>query len=230
MALQQTWSRIRPQPEDRSHPTDRGRKRSPANGDAGSDGPDRLSDLELVEGIRSGDESCFNLLYDRYYRRVHGFARARLRNGADTEEVVQDTFTAVFCSIDSFRGQASLLSWIYGIAKNTVNNYVRRAKAHEARVERAESELERSEAPMAFCTPEQSLELQRCQEVLQEQLDALPAWHAEVFAMRHLEGLPIDAIAHATERSNDAVRSSLYRAKRLLLGAAETGRASAPNA
>lgn len=189
---------------------------------------DQLSDLELVDGIRSADEGCFNLLYDRYYRRVHGFARARLRNGADAEEVVQDTFTAVFCSIDSFRGQSSLLSWIYGIARNTVNNYVRRSKAHEVRVERAEAELQRSEHSMAFCTPEQNLELQRCQQVLQDQLDAIPAWHAEVFVMRHVDGLPIDAIAHATERSNDAVRSSLYRVKRLLVDAAESGRVGLP--
>ncbi len=181
------------------------------------------SDLELVEGIQRADEVCFNLLYERYYRRVYGLARTRLRNASDAEEVVQDTFTAVFRFIDSYRGQSSLLSWIYGIAKNTVNNYVRRARAHEARLERAELEMDRSEHSMAFCTPEQSLDLRRCVQALQDQLDAMPSWHAEIFVMRHLEGMPIDEIASVTDRSNDSVRSSLYRVKRLLVGAAESG-------
>jgi len=70
------------------------------------------SDQELLEGIRRSSEADFNLLYDRYFQRVFGFVYSRLRNRADTEEVVQETFTAVFYSIDAYRGQSSLLSWI----------------------------------------------------------------------------------------------------------------------
>ena len=105
---------------------------------------DAKSDQEIVEGIRVANEADFNLLYERYFQRVYSFSYMRLRNRADAEEVVQETFTAVFRSIGAYRGRSSLLSWIYGIAKNTVNNHVRKAKAHEARIERAELELQRS--------------------------------------------------------------------------------------
>src|SRR5262245_50158132 len=125
------------------------------------------TDLEIIEGIRRANEEDFNLLYDRYFQRVYSFAYNRLRNRADSEEVVQETFTAVFRSIDAYRGQSSLLSWIYGIAKNTVNNHIRRARAHDHRVERAEAELVRSAQSLEACTPEEHLRLGRYQDAIQ---------------------------------------------------------------
>ena len=181
------------------------------------------TDTELIEGIRRSNEADFNLLYERYFPRVYSFAYLRLRNRADTEEVVQDVFTAVFRSIDAYRGQSSLLAWIYGIAKNTVNNHIRRAKAHEQRIERAEAELERSSHSMASGTPEEHLSLRRCEETIQERLAALADWHTEVFVLRHFEDLPIDEIAQRVSRSSDAVRSSLYRVKKMLVEVVSPG-------
>ena len=177
------------------------------------------TDQELLEGIRRSSEEDFNLLYERYFQRVFGFVFSRLRNRADAEEVVQETFTAVFCSIEAYRGQSSLLSWIYGIAKNTVNNHIRRARAQEQRVERAEHELRRAAWSLDACTPEERLHLRRCAEAVNESLSSVANWQTQVFVMRHLENLPIGEIARRTSRSNDAVRSSLYRTKRLVVEA-----------
>jgi RNA polymerase sigma-70 factor (ECF subfamily) len=184
------------------------------------------SDQELVRRIALGDERAFNLLYDRYFQRVYSFVFLRLRNRADAEEVVQEVFTAVFRSIEGYRGQSSLLAWVYGIAKNTVNNHIRRAKAQELRIERAEPELLRSSRSLDSCTPEEHLSLRRCEEAIQEQLESVAGWHAEVFVLRHLEDLPIGEIARRVHRSNDAVRSSLYRMKKLLVEAMGAGLAT----
>jgi RNA polymerase sigma-70 factor (ECF subfamily) len=184
------------------------------------------SDEELVEGIRRSNERDFTLLYERYYQRVYNFSYLRLRNHADTEEVVQETFTAVFRSIDAFQGKSSVLSWIYGIAKNTVNNTIRRAKAREHRVERAESELVRNLHLSSSCTPEESLTMQRCADSIWDRFALLSDWQAEIFVLRHIENLPIGEIAARTSRSNDAVRSGLCRVKRLLVDAVESGSVS----
>ncbi len=185
------------------------------------------SDAQLLEGIRRANQADFALLYERYFPRIYSFAYGRLRNHADTEEVVQETFVAVFRSVDAYRGQSSLLSWIYGIAKNTVNNYIRRARAQEQRVERAESELVRSAHSIDACTPEEHLSLRRYQDAIQERLAGIPEWHHEVFVLRHVENLPIGEIARRVSRSNDAVRSSLYRIKRLLVEAVDPNLAAA---
>ena len=179
------------------------------------------SDEALVEGVRRSSEADFNALYERYFQRVYSFVFARLRNRADTEEVVQETFLAVLRSIDAFRGQSSLLCWVYGIAKNNVNNHLRRAKAHELRIDRAEPGMVLGTATLDASTPEEQLSLRRYQESVQKLLSNVAEWQTEVFWLRHVENLTIGEIALRVRRSNDAVRSSLYRVKRMLVEAVD---------
>lgn len=185
------------------------------------------TDAELLEGIRRSREADFNELYERYFPRVYSYVFRRLRNHADAEEVVQETFTVVFHSVDAYRGRSSLLSWIYGIARNTANNHIRRVRTHDERVERAEPELVRAATGVDAYTPEERLTLQRCAEAMNDRLSQVARWQAEVFLLRHVENLPIREISRRTRRSNDAVRSSLYRVKRLLLEAVDPTPAAA---
>jgi RNA polymerase sigma-70 factor (ECF subfamily) len=185
------------------------------------------SDEDLFEGLRRPTQADFNALYERYFQRVYSFAYARLRNRADTEEVVQETFTAVFRSIDAFRGQSTLLCWIYGIAKNNVNNHLRRAKAHELRVERADAAMVVGAASLDVSTPEDQLSLKRYESSVEKLLASVAGWQSEVFWLRHVENLSIGEIAQRVCKSNDAVRSSLYRVKRMLVEAVDPALATA---
>ncbi len=179
------------------------------------------ADEALVAAIRNAEELAFGLLYERYFQRVYTFSFLRLRNHADTEEAVQETFTSVFRSIGAYRGESSLVSWIYGIARNTVNNQLRRANAQHQRMARARNELLRISLAMSPGTPEDELNLQRSVDQVRECLTSLSDWQAEVFALRHLENLPIGEIARRMSRSHDSVRSSLYRVRRLLIKAVD---------
>jgi RNA polymerase sigma-70 factor (ECF subfamily) len=185
------------------------------------------SDEELVAGIRLSREADFNELYERYFQRVYSFAFARLRNRADTEEVVQETFMAVLRSIEAYRGQSTLLCWIYGITKNNVNNHLRRAKSHELRVERAEAGMVVGAASLDASTPEDQLSLKRYEESVSKLLASVSGWQSEVFWLRHVENLTIGEISERVKRSNDAVRSSLYRVKRMLVEAVDPALATA---
>jgi RNA polymerase sigma-70 factor (ECF subfamily) len=187
------------------------------------------ADRALVASIRNAEERAFGLLYERYFQRVYLFSFLRLRDHADAEEAVQETFTAVFRSIDSYRGDSPLVSWIYGIARNTVNNQLRRASAHERRIARARIELLRANLSTSPGTPEDELNLQRSVDQLRECLASVSDWQAEIFALRHLENLPIGEIALRVSRSSDSVRSSLYRVKSLLIKAVDSGDSPSPS-
>ncbi len=150
-----------------------------------------LTDSDLVDAVRNGDQAAFTALYERYFDRVYHFAYARLRHRADAEEVAQETFVAVFRSIDAFVGRSSLLSWIYGIAKNTVNNHLRRCRAQETRIERAEAELVRNAHSFEACSPEEHVNFRRCADAALRSLESVSGWQAEVFVLRHFENLPI---------------------------------------
>lgn len=186
-----------------------------------------LSDQELLDGIRLQSERHFAELYHRYFQRIYNFVYVRLRNHAEAEEIVQETFLAVFRSFDNYRGQSSLLSWIYGIAKNTTNNSLRRAKSQAERIELADKEDLLPRSTLGTATPEQEFDLTRFRDVLSIRLEEVADWQAEIFEMRHFENLSIPEISARTERSSDAVRSSLYRVKRIFFEAAASSAATA---
>jgi RNA polymerase sigma-70 factor (ECF subfamily) len=193
--------------------------------------PDALRDMndqQLLEGLRCASEPHFSELYQRYYERIYQFVYARVRNHADAEEIVQETFVSVFRSIGNFRGQSSLLGWVYGIAKNTANSTLRRSYSRATKL--ADATTARFEPAVSFesQSPEELLSMRRYGEALREEFGSMAAWRRRVFEMRHLQNLSIPEIAKRTERSNDAVRSSLYRVKRMMLDVAEAGQEQPP--
>jgi RNA polymerase sigma-70 factor (ECF subfamily) len=175
-----------------------------------------LSDEALFEGIRNGSEPHFNTLYDRYFRRVYGFVHARVRDHADAEELAQESFIAVFRGIAGYSGRSTPLAWIYGIAKNTVNNHRRRLRAQTERVDAAGPEALHSTSAQWRSTPLDDFELRQSLRRVDQRLHAVTGWQLEVFWLRHVDDLSIDEIAQRLDRSNDAIRSSLYRVKRLI--------------
>ena len=195
-----------------SSPPEAARARAPA-------GP--ISDADLLEQIRAGSEAHFSALYERYFRRVYAFVHGRLRNHADSEEVVQETFTTVFRSIESYRGQASLLSWIFGIAKNLTNNMIRRNQKEKERLGQIEAERLSPQPALESASPEAQLRFSDYATVVRAELAQLAPWQTEIFEMRHFENLSISEISERTARSSDSIRSSLYRVKRLLMQSVE---------
>lgn len=175
------------------------------------------TDEELVAGVMCASEVHFTQLYDRFFPRVFGFVYNRVRDNADVEEIVQDTFSAVFESMGSYRGQSSLLSWIFGIARNTANNALRRKKIRDQYVDQTLPESVHEAAGDANRSPEELLHMRRFVDAFYERLESVSEWQSDIFRMRHLEDLSIREICERTERSSDAVRSSLYRVKNLLI-------------
>ncbi len=194
---------------------------SPGSGSGAEVG--ELSDGALLEGIRAGSEAHFTRLYERYYTRIYAFVYRRSFSHADAEEVVQETFTSAFCSLESYQGQSSLLAWIYGIARNCANSHIRRSTNSRDRLEDFRQQRLAPTISGGVAQPEspdQVADLHDYGEQLKAGLRAAGEWQAEIFEMRHLENLSIPQIAERTRRSHDAIRSSLYRTKRMFLEAA----------
>jgi RNA polymerase sigma-70 factor (ECF subfamily) len=200
-----------------------GRKRRAAGdvqpGTAASHGS--LGDEALLAGVRAGSEPHFNELYRRYFGRIYGFLSARIGNRADAEELTQEVFTAVFRSAGGFGERATPLSWVYGIARNTLLGHLRKRRLERERAaELASSVLAPPAAEWSF-TPEEQARQNRLGEEIERRMASLAPWQRDVFRLRHVEDLPIDEISRRTTRSEDAVRSGLYRTKRLLFDAAD---------
>ncbi len=175
------------------------------------------TDEVLLAGVKRGSELHFNALYARYFGRIFGFMRQRVRIRADAEELTQEVFTAVFRSAGGFGARASALAWIYGVARNTLFNHLRRQQFDRVRLEQLTPAMLAPPAPEYAYTPEEQVRLDRLAAAVQRRISGVAPWQLDAFHLRHVENLPIEEISRRTTRSADAVRSGLYRVKRLLL-------------
>jgi RNA polymerase sigma-70 factor (ECF subfamily) len=73
-------------------------------------------DGTLIAAIRDGSEPAFNTLVDRHQQAVRAFLRRLLGNDADADDIAQDTFLTAWTHARSFRDEASVRTWLCGIA------------------------------------------------------------------------------------------------------------------
>ncbi|MDJ0851451.1 MAG: RNA polymerase sigma factor [Myxococcota bacterium] len=178
-------------------------------------------DEQLIERIEAGDEAAFNVLYDRYFPRVSHFVRRRLPNRADAEETVQEVFINVFSSIGSYRGDAPFAAWVLGVSRRTIAGRFKR-KRHSTVPLEAQVENETIDVSVPTIRREPTpLELYECEEQLlrlEERAERrLTDEQRTLFELHHIRHQPIQEIARALDKSEDAVKSNLYRARKLLL-------------
>jgi RNA polymerase sigma-70 factor (ECF subfamily) len=175
--------------------------------------PDEL----LVDKIRGGDQLAFEELYDRYFTRVHHFVARRMRNRADADETVQEVFVNVFASIDSFRGEAPFGAWLFGLTRRTVAG--RFKKRLPSLVSLGDDEMDGS--IQASTRDPDPLEIYEFTERLARLQDAVTSEltdeQRQLFELHHLENRSIQEIAGLLQKSEDAVKSHLYRARKVLL-------------
>jgi RNA polymerase sigma-70 factor (ECF subfamily) len=175
-------------------------------------------DRELVDAIIGGSREHFDLLYQTYFPRVYRFALKRLGDAGEAEDVTQEVFMTVFRVLPSFRGNSTLLVWIFGITRNTVN---RRFRRRRVRLEPLDGGGGAGEVAGEEAPPDQAADarriLDRCEEVIERDLTPL---QRRIFHLKHLRRQPIRAIAEALGKSEDAVKANLYRMRKALLEAA----------
>jgi RNA polymerase sigma-70 factor (ECF subfamily) len=176
------------------------------------------TDDVLLARLRAGDDTTFRALYERYFQRVYNFLEKRLRNRADTEEATQDVFINVFGSLDSYRAEAPFGAWVFGVTRRTLANRFKRRR-HRA-VPLADSELANGDGSVRDPSgdPLAAYECRERADRLHRSMESdLSPEQRELVQLHHFEGCSIHDIARRLQKSEDAVKSTLYRARRLLL-------------
>jgi len=180
-----------------------------------------VTDEQLVELIRAGDRDAFETLYRKLFPRIYRFVLKRLGNRSDVEETVQEIFIAAFSSLSTYRGDAPFAAWLYGLSRRTIANRFKRKRAETvqwsdtdvALSDAANAVRDDANAPDPHAAYERSERLAQIESAAQE----LTPSQWEYFRLHHLEDVPIDVIARRGGLSRDAVKSHLYRARKLLL-------------
>ena len=166
------------------------------------------ADGELVELILSGSHEHFDLLYNTYFPRVYSFARKRLNDRTEAEDVAQEVFMTLLSALPSYRGQSSLLVWIFGITRNKVNRRFRRPKPVLSAMDSdSVLDVEGTEPSMDNAIEARRL-LVRCEEIVSQDLSEI---QRRIFFLKHLRRYSIRKIAQVLGKSEDAIKANLYR-------------------
>jgi RNA polymerase sigma-70 factor, ECF subfamily len=89
---------------------------------------EQRNDHDIVQRVLEGEPGAFSLLLKRYQHQVYAMIRQIVVNKEDAEELTQDVFVKAFKHLGSFRGDASLSTWLYRIAYNTAISATRKKK------------------------------------------------------------------------------------------------------
>ena len=186
------------------------------------------NDQELIERIRSGDYSAFEVLVSRYERKVYALALKLTGNQADAEEIAQDVFLTIYQKLDTFRGESLLSSWIYRVTANAAFMKLRdRRKRAKVPFEEGTATPEGGDENMPAVTAtypqgdwstsaDAMLERGELGTKLSDAIAQLPEKFKLIFLLKDVQGLSNEEIADVVNMSVPAVKSRLHRARLFL--------------
>ncbi|HEX7675277.1 MAG TPA: sigma-70 family RNA polymerase sigma factor [Bdellovibrio sp.] len=161
-----------------------------------------LSDLELVEKVKSGDRRSFSELVKRHQRSLLRLSLRFVKDMDVAEDVTQEAFIKAYEKLNSFEGRASFKSWLFQIGVNTARNKLRELKRDTVDVEDVHLAVE-AEA-------EHTLVHTAVADILQKEVDKLPMKQRTALVLRVYEDLSFNEIAEIMECPYDTAKAN-YR-------------------
>lgn len=181
-----------------------------------------MNDKKLLNHIQKDKTSGFKLLVDEYQALVINTCYGFVRNRQDAEDVAQDVFIEAYRSIEGFRAQSKLSTWLYRIAVNKSLNYLRDNKKNtwlksldilfddDSNTKTLEPEDSKNNMP------DKIAENKETGNYIYQAINTLPDNQRIAFTLSKYEDLSYKEIADVMELSLSSVESLLFRAKKNL--------------
>jgi len=184
------------------------------------DAPQRvsLSDKALVRRLLSGDEAAFRQFFDGHFSRLYRFALRRTEGDADAaEEIAQKTLITAMRKLHTFRGEATLFTWLCAICRREVSAWrVARGRHSAVMLSEDAPEIRNQLASLATVAeqPDEAFDRVETARLVQVALDLLPGSYSEVLEWKYIYGLTVAEISERMSTGPKAVESLLGRARR----------------
>lgn len=177
----------------------------------------REIDQALVERAQRGDQKAFGMLVEKYQRKLGRLLSRMVRDQAEVEDVVQETFIKAYRALPNFRGDSAFYTWLYRIGINTAKNYLvslgrRPQVSQEVEIEDAENFDDSHEQGTAE-TPETAMMTKEIAKTVNETVMSLPDELRTAITLREIEGLSYEEIATLMSCPIGTVRSRIFRAR-----------------
>ena len=170
---------------------------------------DERTDLDLVARWKAGEQRAATLLVERHAHAVARFV-ASIGERSDVEEIVQDTFVRAFGSLDGFRGESSLRTWLFTIARRLVLDRRRAIRRRGEQVEVQEGDVATEYDALDGVVADET------HERLRRAMGGLTPTQREVFVLRVSEGMSYKEIADTVGTTEGAARVHYHNAMRAI--------------
>jgi RNA polymerase sigma-70 factor (ECF subfamily) len=170
------------------------------------------ADADLISRAAGGDPSAFQAIVERHRSMVYRVAYQFAGNHHDAEDIAQDVFIKVYRSLDRFRQDAQLTSWMYRIVMNACIDHRRRQRSAIAAPFGDEAEQRMLNTPEGTPGPEERAYAGELGQVLESEIGRLPSGQRVVFVMRHHQGMKLCEIADALGLAEGTVKRQLHAA------------------
>ena len=173
-------------------------------------------DAELIRLCLAGEQTAFDELAARHYRRVYNVIYRMLGNREQAEDVTQETFLRVYSRLDTFQEGGSFVGWLRRIASNMSIDHLRRRREQTVSLdEQLESGVEQADTRLD-AQPEDRLEMSEDSRRVVEAVQKLPGKQRAVLVLRHVEGMKIDEIARTLKMPAGTVKTLLFRGRQAI--------------
>ncbi len=182
-------------------------------------------DPALVDLAGKGSEAAVRALVQRHNRRLYRIARAVVRDDAEAEDVVQETYLRAFTNLGSYRGEAAFSTWLTRITLNEALGRLRR-RHPSVDIGTIASEGEPYGANLIMFplsrsspTPEAETARRQVRDILEQAVDQLPERFRIVFVLREIEQMSTEDAAVSLAIKPETVKTRLHRARRMIRAA-----------
>ena len=172
-----------------------------------------MTDAEIVERVRAGETTLFEILMRRHNQRIYRVARAVIKDEADTEDVMQQAYINAFTHLSQFQDRSQFSTWLTRITVHEALARRRKWKPEET----SEDVMETLTSPQP--DPERQAYAAELRRVLEAAVDSLPETYRLVFMLRDIEGLSTSETAAGLELGDEAVKTRLHRARAMVRSA-----------
>ncbi|HEY0156676.1 MAG TPA: sigma-70 family RNA polymerase sigma factor [Thermoanaerobaculia bacterium] len=172
-----------------------------------------LTDNELVEKVRAGEDDAFRILVERHSRPIYRSAFRITGNAADADDVVQEAFLRCYRALASFDARATFPTWLNRIAINCALDLIDSRKRREGRIDGGE-DLAQLASPDA--SPDRLLLGSEMQRAIAAAMAELTGNERTAFVLRHFEGMPLEEIGQILGTRLNATKNTVFRAVRKL--------------
>ncbi|MGJ8593419.1 MAG: RNA polymerase sigma factor [Aquaticitalea sp.] len=180
-----------------------------------------MEEEQFIEELKGGGRNAFSKLIDQFEQKVFATCISFVPNREDAEDIAQEVFVEVFNSIDKFKGDSKLSTWIFRITTNKCLEFIRKRNTKKRfaflqSISGNEMPLDKTNYFTEINHPGIQMENKETSDIIFRAINQLPEAQRIVFTLHKVDDKSHEEISEIIDKSVSSIESLMFRAKKNL--------------